>query len=411
MTRQILYIHIGHYKTGTSALQLFCKLNRIWLRFKGIDYPYLAPDQAQNAKQSEYAFCLYRAAGVQTLMHGYDDPTPPRVIWGQLFDHIRASGAARTLISSEEFARLGAYPAAGAELARIRALAPDIDIRIIAYLRPPHDHLRAWYNQLIKMQVPVADFNTALRRQIEPIHWDYGLMLRPWIEIFGAQNIILRPYSDALRQGKALYRSFMSVFDLNLPDLLISVPKEDPNPRLDDRVLDVMRVSYGAGLPLPMTKLVAERMQAFLTQQDTGLAPGGAESGIPIEQIVAECRAGLEGVRALPGSTLDLAPFLAALPQPETAETLALRQQIGFLMTEINRQRYRMNLMQADFETRLTALEQAVAAAPPRTGQPEVTKPDGRKVTAGKVADGKVAGRKPSDGPARARTKGGGNTG
>lgn len=375
MTAKTLYIHIGHYKTGTTALQVFCMQNRGWLARKGVDYPSLTEDHKIHAKQSDFAFCLYHAAGVQSLMHGYDRPDTPQAVWGRLFDHIRASRAPRTLISSEEFARMGAHPVAAAELMRVRDMAPDIDIRIIAYLRPPQDHLRAWYNQLIKMQKSVADFNTALSHQIEPVHWDYGLMLRPWVQIFGADRITLRPYRDALRQGDALYEDFLALLDLRLPRLWARVPKEDPNPRLDDRMLDVIRVSHRAGLPPPMTKLVRDRAQAFLTYQDTGVSPDIPEAetltrpGTGIGRIVAECRAGLDALQALPGCAMDLAPFLAALPQAESTEVIALRQQIGFLTTQINLQRHRMNLMQADYDARLAVLESALAEIrPAKTG-------------------------------------------
>ncbi|SDX81975.1 hypothetical protein [Roseicitreum antarcticum] len=371
MTAKTLYIHIGHYKTGTTALQVFCAGNKGWLARKGLAYPSLTEDHKVHAKQSDFAFCLYHAAGVQTLMHGYNRPDTPKALWGRLFDHIRAGSAPRTLISSEEFARLGAYPAAAAHLARVREMAPDIDIRILAYLRPPQDHLRAWYNQLIKMQRSVADFNTALSREIEPVHWDYGLMLRPWVQIFGADRVTLRPYSDALRQGDALYEDFLALFDLRLPRLWARVPKEDPNPRLDDRLLDVVRVSHRAGLPPPMTKLVRDRAQAFLAQQDQGQGAGIPEGEAlfrprtDIDQIVAQCRAGLEGLRALPGCAMDLTPFLAALPQAESAEVTALRQQIGFLTTQINLQRHRVNQMQADYEARLATLERALTGRGP----------------------------------------------
>ena len=103
--QKTLYIHIGHYKTGTTALQVFASRRQAMLaETHGLDYPSV---RIHNAKHSGYAFALYKAAGVETLMHGYSDPTPPEPIWAELFDHVRASPHAKTVISSEEFMRVG----------------------------------------------------------------------------------------------------------------------------------------------------------------------------------------------------------------------------------------------------------------------------------------------------------------
>ena len=80
--QKTLYIHIGHYKTGTTALQVFASRHQAMLaETHGLDYPSV---RIHNAKHSGYAFALYKAAGVETLMHGYSDPTPPEPIWAEL---------------------------------------------------------------------------------------------------------------------------------------------------------------------------------------------------------------------------------------------------------------------------------------------------------------------------------------
>ena len=110
--RKTIYLHIGHYKTGTTALQVFLARNRAKLLRRGLGYP---EKICNHAKHSKLAFSLYHATGVDTLMHGYRDATPPEEIWAQIFAAARASKAPKLLVSSEEFMRLGAHPAAGGD--------------------------------------------------------------------------------------------------------------------------------------------------------------------------------------------------------------------------------------------------------------------------------------------------------
>ena len=104
-----LIIHIGHFKTGTTALQVFLEENLAFFEAHGVDY---APIWRTYAKHSDYAFSVLRAAGVRKLLHGYAKPITPRAMWQQLYDHVMASRFGTTLISSEEIIRIGQFPAA-----------------------------------------------------------------------------------------------------------------------------------------------------------------------------------------------------------------------------------------------------------------------------------------------------------
>ena len=329
MARELI-LHIGHFKTGTTALQSYLDYNRDLLAEAGLHY---AAETRKHAKHSALAFSLLRRAGVSELMHGYASPRPPGRIWQALFHEARALPDGHSLlVSSEEFIRLGAHPAAATLLRQQINQAPDLRFRVIAYLRPPQAHLQSWYNQLVKMGIPVGSFATALSTQMEPIHWDYALALKPWLEIFGAEAVILRPYDPSLREGDALYADFLGALGFPVPPLAEPMPG-DPNRRIDPRRLAYHRGLNRVDLPRHVRELMNAHAQASLDSDD-GDGPGRA-----LARIRDEARRGIEAVAALPGAALDAETMLAALPDLPEDPAQDLDALIALMAGEIGRLR------------------------------------------------------------------------
>jgi hypothetical protein len=307
-----LVIHIGHYKTGTTALQVFCATNAAALARRGLAYSSV---RRNFAKHSVYAYALLKAAGARTLLHGFANPRTPEDLWSELLAEVRASDAPVTLISSEEFMRLACFPAAMERLRAILAAAPDIAVRVIAYLRPMDRHLRSWHNQLVKLRVCSTGFDTTVRTGMEPIHLDYALALRPWAQLTDAARhpgrLIVRAYDDSLRQGDRMFADFLGSLGVRMPRWP-SLPARDPNPRLDDRLVDLVRMARATGLDRAGSDQFRDRMQARL---DTERQRRASETP-DFAQIRARAEAGLREVASLAGREFPLQNFLSALPRP-----------------------------------------------------------------------------------------------
>lgn len=352
--RKTLFIHIGHYKTGTTALQGFLGQNRKFLERNKLNY---APTRIHLSKHSCFAFSLYRAVGVKSLMHGYNKPDTPETVWAELFDHVRRCSQRQVIISSEELMRLGTYPRASALLKAIVATAPDIDIRIIAYLRAPEEHVRSWYNQLVKMGIKVPDFNTALCSFIEPVHYDYAKALQPWIEIFGPEAVILRPYDATSRRDDSLYKDFLSIFGLDLPTRGIKLPQKDPNPRMDDRLVEMTRVMQNSGVPKDVVNWTGDRAKKYYEDERANVAPVGDHAFDAVRQQVLD---GLQALEGLPHNGVDLALFRTRLPEAETPELVMAWRIAGLVLNELHFLRRRMAESDAEISARLRVLEEAM---------------------------------------------------
>lgn len=349
-----LIIHIGHYKTGTTALQIFFNKHTRFLANAGIEYPDV---WMHHAKHSAFAFSILRAAGVGKIMYDYADPTPPATMWGHLYERIEQSPHETVLISSEEFMRMGQFPAATEILRQVLQQRPDgLTIRAIAYLREPGPHLQAWYNQLIKMNFQVADLGQAVNGDIEDIHFDYQRALSPWVDILGAQNVTIRPYLKDPGNPVALHQDFMGLLGVTLPAGLLNI-KNDPNPRLDDRLIELMRLMQNMDIPRPQMKTLRARALAYLEMQDRQVV----RRGTGMARAGLSARAGLEWLAGLPGNHVDTEDFARDLPEPISQEKTDQTLLIGFALSEVLQLRQRLKKFNApDIIQRLEALERKV---------------------------------------------------
>ncbi|MCD9147957.1 hypothetical protein [Pseudophaeobacter flagellatus] len=360
--RKTLYLHIGHFKTGTTAVQAFLNDNPRLL--KRHDFA-LAQTRLQYSKHSDLAYSLYKAAGVKSFLHGYKKPETPQQVWAALFDELRASNRSRMIVSSEEFMRLACFPKAVKTLSRIIKSARDIDFKVIAFLRPPDSHLQSWYNQLIKMGVETPPYNVAMTDLVEPIHYDYALALRPWIEIFGAEAVTLRSYSEASRENNLLFKDFLSAIGITLPKFGLVLAKADPNPRLDDTVLEMVRILQNAGIPNKMVQPLAARFVTHMASEEAGDPAGADDAFAALRQRTLDGLKELQ--RVAPEFDATLAPFHQHLPKEETQTAREGWLVAGYLLGELHALRKKTQQQNQMMTKRLDALE---ARLPTDDGDP-----------------------------------------
>lgn len=363
-----LFLHIGHYKTGTTALQVFLAHNPKFLAQNGWEY---SPFMLHHAKHSQIAFALMREAGAKTLMHGYSDPTPALDLWNDLCASVIASKFDNVIISTEELMRMGEYPLATTRLAEFAAIAADrgIEVTVIAYLRNPQDHLQSWHNQLVKMAKPVAHFSGALQptdtatpsaTAIEAIHYDYGRALAPWIAAFGAERIILRDYDQARRSPTGLFEDFLGVLGLSYDDSL-NKPQGDPNPRLDDRLVELLRIAQGSDLPKQAVAQLRTRAEKFLAAQDAL----GKSSDRLLAAVRAQSAEGLAQLGQIAQSNLDMTRFAARLPADQDQAQVNQTLMLDFVLQDmITQRRYQQRSIQ-EMAKRLRTLEEHLGLTQP----------------------------------------------
>lgn len=349
-----LYLHVGHFKTGTTALQTFLSQNPGFLAKNDLLY---CSSMRNLAKHSALAFSLYRAVGVKELMHGYRKDVSPEDVWEEVLEEVRKAPQSRAIVSTEEFMRMGSHPEAAELLSRILANAPDMDVRVIAYLREPSAHLHSWYNQLVKMGIPTPSFNTAAPAMMEAVHYDFALAMKPWVDLVGPENVILRAYPGRRNNGEDLFTDFLSIFGLKLPVRGIKLPAGDPNPRFDDRVVELKRVLNNSGMQDAVIGRIIDRAQRYFEAECAGLPNASEQDFAGLQQ---QSRDGLNALaEMLPDGSTQVAALRGHLPERTDPGDADSWRMAGLLLSEIAQLRKGIARTTRELDQRLQVLEEA----------------------------------------------------
>ena len=203
-----IVIHIGFPKTATSSIQL-----GLW----------------NNREELARLGCLYPESGVIAGGHhnlSYEMRSNPRFrpeVGGldQLNAEIAASELDKVIISSEDFAGI-----IEPKVRRFKEAFGEADLTIVAYLRRQDEFLQSFWAQLVKTGYYTDSFESWLKRrfflyhaELDVIHGDYYSVLQPWIEVFGAENVIVRPFERA-QMKEDVFHEFLTLCEVPRPKRL-----------------------------------------------------------------------------------------------------------------------------------------------------------------------------------------------
>jgi len=204
-----LYIHHGYNKTGTSALQDFCRQNRDALKKKGILYPTYGTRDRSAHHRLVCHFCRIPPK------HFIEDRNMTDVI-DEVMDELESSGADTMLVSTELMVFCADYYPE-----KVAAFLERFDqTRLISYLRRQDDYAHSYYNSAIRNGLCATGFDEF----IDGINLDYFDNLSQWEALFGEGNIIVRPYRKDRFVGGTLHTDFLDVLGLTMDADLEELP-------------------------------------------------------------------------------------------------------------------------------------------------------------------------------------------
>ncbi|WP_375278936.1 hypothetical protein [Alteromonas australica] len=177
--------HIGPPKTGTSAIQYWCETHRDWLLQHKIFYPSHAMDA--NDISSGNLLSLYSV----------DCVTGNLELNVSKLEQLRAEAvsldAEIVLLSSEFFFK------------RVNELAEHFPTaKFLAYIRFELELLESNYNQAIKRHGRITTFKPPRSPQADSVKF-----LTRYIDNFGKERFILRPYSETLFKHSNIVSDFL----------------------------------------------------------------------------------------------------------------------------------------------------------------------------------------------------------
>lgn len=216
-----LYIHVGAGKTGTSSIQKFLFLNKSIFYNNNFDL-------LDNYTSKKEEISHHRLAGGQSR-----DINSAYNLWKE----ISKNKAEKILVSSEFFHSLISEENGIRLCESIKSLFEDRKIKIIFYIRDHVQWLQSAYNQWVKKDLLSKTF-----KDFSSSYWkNQPDQILLFSQIFGKENIIVRPYEQIQLFKKNIFSDFCRILDLPLNEKF-QLPKGSNNPRLSSDALEYKRI-------------------------------------------------------------------------------------------------------------------------------------------------------------------------
>lgn len=225
-----LFLHIGFNKTGSTSLQKNLALNSGRLLQQGILYP----NAPKEPFMQHWQHVPLAAAVPGRQVHWLNQKKRKTLdqAYSSLFDSLEGQDYEALLISSESFGALDM------QLEKIKWLQErfaGFDVTVVAYIRRQDSYFLSTYQEGIKAG------------QHQPFSFDghmearglyFARRLAPWREVFGAGNVIVRPFAPNLWPEGELFYDFLDTLGAGRSGMELAEPE---NEGLDHRAVELLR--------------------------------------------------------------------------------------------------------------------------------------------------------------------------
>lgn len=241
-----LYIHIGTPKTGTTAIQRFCKTNQELLFKKGYCYP-----------DSQYVYPnVGRLRNGHFLSGGYkkedgsrDVERDKQVLDDAMNQIIGLLSKYENVILSDEgiWHSTRKYRANIWDYLNKKSEEYNFQIKIIVYLRRQDTFASSWLNQSIKegLNSPfsIMEWEDFVNRKPFHLITDYYGHISKIAKVLGKENIIVRVFEKKsfVGDGNTIISDFLDAIGLKLTDDFI-IDYTIPNQSITANIQEIKRI-------------------------------------------------------------------------------------------------------------------------------------------------------------------------
>lgn len=244
-----MFIHVGAGKTGTSALQEFFKTNREKLQKEGLILPDIGVVRTRNQIAHHKLSGTGSHAGCDVI---------------SMWRAISKTNAEMLLLSSETFHNKISNQDGIKFFTEIRSIFKSWEIKIIFYLRRQSQWHQSAYAQWVKGDMQSLTIEEHAKRYKKNLADQVFL----FSDIFGHQNIIVRPFEKRQFIGGSIFTDFFQAIGITI-DSSYELPKNNPNPRLNLEALEFKRIINSFSQNVEETKLCLKDLLAYSNPVNT----------------------------------------------------------------------------------------------------------------------------------------------
>jgi hypothetical protein len=218
---RICFLHAGTHKSGSTYLQNFLQCNEYALASEGLYVPVTGRVRPSGHHNIAWEFT------------GDARYKPNQGNLSALVAELSAVQVPRACVSSEDFEYLFQNPAA---LKILRSGFNEIDcaVKVLFFLRPQADYAESLYAESVRhgLDLDFPEFLELIASgnlEQGPI-LDYSVLLKPFADVFGVDNVIVRPFRNSTRPDQILtdfLSQMLTKFDLGSGQYRVNCFKEN----------------------------------------------------------------------------------------------------------------------------------------------------------------------------------------
>ena len=236
---QRIYLHIGQHKTGTTAIQDFCTLNRDLLLKSGFLYPKTGIHiNAQH--QLSWVVKNRLPAWIKREFPHFLKKTSREKLYNQFKHEAQRTDANCIIISSETF-----YLDVRHDL--LKELLSDFDVKVIVYIRRQDQLIQSIYIQAMKDYGLRVTTGPLQCQQCTNYSLDHYQNLKGWRNYFGEENITVRVYEKNRLKNGNLIEDFAQVCKIDGVNKF-RIPQRDASKRLHITIVDLLKTIYASDI-------------------------------------------------------------------------------------------------------------------------------------------------------------------
>lgn len=247
MLKKHLFLHIGTHKTGSTTIQHYLKEHRAQIEGHGFYYP------------MEGAYFYPAEASPSLLAHAVLNRRPEYIgktevnleaCVADMRRDIEQSQCPKVIVSSEHFSHAASLD----DVQRIADVFTGLfeKITVVVYLRRQDTLLESFWAQHVKTGLIVQSFDDYLAAHAG---WNYLEMLKPWVEVFGQAQVVIRPFEKGQFVNHNLVSDFLHAVGCQAE--VLDFPQRNTSPPIE--FLEVVRV-FGTSLSGFMQRRAFQRI-------------------------------------------------------------------------------------------------------------------------------------------------------
>ncbi len=218
-----LILHIGTIKTGSTSIQRSLGIEREALLEHNIYYPSIQPYNHVFSFPPIFVDDPAKSFGFRRTLQPNEDKYEKAQNYRQVWiNEFKTCQQDHFIISAEDMA-LPFFNKKAVSLAKEFVQPYFEEVTVIVYVRHYDTFIASHVQEVIKNGDLGADIREVTQRFMEcPPQFSYRESIVKWIEVFGQENIVVRPFDSKAFYSGSLLADFLHALDLPADEISIS---------------------------------------------------------------------------------------------------------------------------------------------------------------------------------------------